>query len=425
MSEHPKNNAAAKVSTPVGTQNSGNWIVKLLCVFAAFLLWLYVMVVVSPEYQETFYEIPITLTGIEDLKKDHGLSIYNSEEAGTVNVTVAGKRSIVLKLEEDQIVATADVSGISSPGKTNVTIDVELPSGVTLVEKSQNKVQLVTEESVSRVIPINEKVINLDLPASYELGSVKYSFDTIQVSGPKSIVDSIAAARVNIDFEGRTTSFDATCDIYFINAFGDRVTSPYIQYDETQVDVYVPVYRSLTVPVEVSFVYGYLNESNATITVTPSEVTVKGEEAAMRADTLISPILLDEKKITENSYGRTITLQPAEGVMIEDDITNVQVQVDVDPSIQYMVLSVTDIEVTGADGIQYAVMDDELQVTLRGPLEALAKIRPADVYALVDLSGYSADNIGIVTKTPTIVIDVEDASEICEVGEYSVQVQIN
>lgn len=111
--------------------------------------------------------------------------------------------------------------------------------------------------------------------------------------------------------------------------------------------------------------------------------------------------------------------------MIEDDITSVQVQVDIDPSIQYMVLSVTDIEVTGADGIQYAVMDDELQVTLRGPLDALAKIRPSDVYALVDLSGYSADNIGIVTKTPTIVIDVEDASAICEVGEYSVQVQIN
>lgn len=421
MNEHSKK----PINSMTSERNSGNWIVKLLCVFAAFLLWLYVMIVVSPEYQETFYEIPVTLTGIDDLKKDHGLSIYNSEEAGTVNVTVAGKRSVVLKLEEDQIVATADVSGISSPGKTNVTIDVELPSGLTLVEKSQNKVQLVTEESVSRVLPINEKVENLDLPAGYELGSVRYSFDTVQVTGPKSIVDSIAAARVNIDFAGRTTSFDATCDIYFINAFGDRVTSSYLQYDETQVDVYVPVYRSLTVPVEVSFVYGYLNETNATITVTPSEVTIKGEEAAMRAETLLSPILLDEKKITENSYGRTITLQPAEGVMIEDDITSVQVQVDIDPSIQYMVLSVTDIEVTGADGIQYAVMDDELQVTLRGPLDALAKIRPSDVYALVDLSGYSADNIGIVTKTPTIVIDVEDASAICEVGEYSVQVQIN
>lgn len=421
MNENPRKNPAAGTDG----QGSHNWIVKLLCVFAAFLLWLYVMIVVSPEFQETFYEIPVQVVGMEDLKKDHGLSIYNSAEAGTIEVTVAGKRSIVLKLEEDQIVATADVSGISSPGKTNVNIDVELPSGLTLIEKSQNKVAFVTEESVTRVFPLTEKVENLDLPASYELGNVRYSFDTIQVSGPKSIVDSIAAARVAIDFNDRTTSFAQTCDIYFIDALNDRVTSAYLQYDETQVDVYVPIYRSLTVPVEVSFVYGYLNDSNATITVTPSEVTVKGEESAMRADTLLSPILLDEKKITENSYGRTITLQPADGVMIEDDITSVQVHVDVDPSIQYMVLSVTDIEVTGADGIQYAVMDDELQVTLRGPLEQLAKIRPSDVYALVDLSGYSADNIGIVTKTPTIVIDIEDASEICEVGEYSVQVQIN
>jgi len=43
----------------------------------------------------------------------------------------------------------------------------------------------------------------------------------------------------------------------------------------------------------------------------------------------------------------------------------------------------------------------------------------------VDLSGYSSDSSAKVTKTPTIVIDAEDAADVYEVGEYAVQVQIN
>ena len=79
----------------------------------------------------------------------------------------------------------------------------------------------------------------------------------------------------------------------------------------------------------------------------------------------------------------------------------------------------------GASGIRYEIEDRELQIVLRGPLEQLSGIRPSDVYALVDLSGYSSDSSAKVTKTPTIVIDAENAADVYEVGEYAVQVQIN
>ncbi|MBQ8402500.1 MAG: hypothetical protein IJX14_11295, partial [Clostridia bacterium] len=107
------------------------------------------------------------------------------------------------------------------------------------------------------------------------------------------------------------------------------------------------------------------------------------------------------------------------------NINQVQVNVEIDPSIQYMDLTVTDIEATGANGIRYTIEDKELLVTLRGPIQKLGSIRPSDVYAVVDLSGYSAENSGMVTKTPSIIIDAEDAEGVYEVGEYTVQVRIN
>ncbi|MBR4961535.1 MAG: hypothetical protein IKY52_11620, partial [Clostridia bacterium] len=99
---------------------------------------------------------------------------------------------------------------------------------------------------------------------------------------------------------------------------------------------------------------------------------------------------------------------------------------DVDSSIQSIEVLVTDIEVTGASGgIRYEVVEDEILVTLRGPREQLSKLRPHDIYVEVDLSGYSTQTSGTITKTAVVVIDAEDTAGLYEVGEYTVQVRIN
>ena len=412
-----------------GKQTSGNWIVKLLCVIAAFFLWLYVMIVVNPVYQETFQDIPVRVVGMEELRKNSNLSIYDMSEnkaaVTTIHVTVSGKRSRVLLLEAEEIVATADVSRITSAGKANVTIDVELPDGVSLVEKSMNKVSLTLEESAIKLLPLSENIVGLDLPSGYEHGTVEYSFDNIEVSGPKSIIDDIASAKVQIDFNGRMTSFEENCDIYFVNSRGNRVNSPYLQYDETQVLTRVPVYRSVTVPVEVYFKNHFINETNAVISVVPKEVTLKGEEDAMHQEVLLAPVILDEKNITDKMYGKTVSLQPAEGVMIQENNANVQVQVTLEDFMNHREMTVTDIQVTGASGLRYEIVEEELQIKLLGPVEELGKIRSSDLSAVVDLSGYSPENSGEITRTPIIEIDAEGVSNVCAVGDYTIHIEIN
>ena len=64
-------------------------------------------------------------------------------------------------------------------------------------------------------------------------------------------------------------------------------------------------------------------------------------------------------------------------------------------------------------------------MTLRGPVEKLRKIRLSDLSALVDLSSATSSGGAILTKSAKIVIDTEDAEGVYEVGEYTVQVQVN
>ena len=134
--------------------------------------------------------------------------------------------------------------------------------------------------------------------------------------------------------------------------------------------------------------------------------------------------MIDEKKITGNTYSATRSLRSADNVII-DGVQEVNVDVTIDANIGTMEFELRDIEVTGASGINYTILTDSLPITLRGPIEKLRKIRLSDLSAVVDLSSSTANGSAILTKSARIVIDSEDSEGIYEVGEYTVQVQVD
>jgi len=113
--------------------------VKILCIFVAFCMWIYVMSVESPEFEQTFSHIAVELVGTEELV-DKGLAIYNGY--GTmIDVTLSGKKSVVSKLTEKDIVATVNVGNITDQSNRYVCrISVDVPAGCKLVGMSQDTI---------------------------------------------------------------------------------------------------------------------------------------------------------------------------------------------------------------------------------------------------------------------------------------------
>ena len=74
---------------------------KLLAVLVsaviAFGLWLYVITVVSPESEQTYYDIPVVLQN-KDVLNERGLMIVG--EAPTVTLVLKGNRTILNELNE-------------------------------------------------------------------------------------------------------------------------------------------------------------------------------------------------------------------------------------------------------------------------------------------------------------------------------------
>lgn len=418
-----KHNATVLDADSLPTQHKGgDWVAKIVCLFIAFVIWFYVMQVDSPEYTETFHSVDIKLTNTSVLEDVAGLSVY-SGYGTTVDVTVIGKKSVINKLTADDFSVTADVSGITSAGLHAVQIDVDVPPGLSLDSVSQNTVQVYADEKSSTVVEIRARITSIMTGSQLEVGEPRPRHETVVVTGPKSALDEIDHAEITLSLGNVSASMTASGPLVLVDKNGSQINNPYLRLARTEVTVDIPVYTTKTLPVAVNYKYGYFNDGNVVVTTDPAEITLRGDPAVLEKMTEIVITTLDEKKIAGN-VTQTISLMLDEGIEAADGTENVTVNVS-HVNTHTKTFTVSDIDVTGAVGVACEILTPSLTVTVRGTLAELALLKSTDISAVVDMSGYTEDSSGIITKTAVILIDSVHSKNVYEIGEYTVQVKLN
>lgn len=399
-----------------------DWIPKALCLLFAFFIWLYVMQVDSPEHEEVFHSVSVELINTSVLEGESGLSIY-SGYGNMVDVTVIGKKSVINKLSSEDIRVNADVSDLKTAGFHSVSLKADLPAGLTLGSLSQNSIQVYCDEKASAVVDVRARLTSFTMASRLEMGELQTDYDTVVVSGPKTALSQISYALVTLDLGNVDASITATGKLSLMDSSGNRIENPYLRMSRSEVTVYVPVYTYKTLPLTVRYKYGYYNSENVNVTIQPSTLEVRGDPAVLDRLTEIVVATLDEKKIA----GDVTQLAPLElesGLTAADGTENATIRVEHIGTYTHT-FNVTDIDVTGAVGIRYEILDKSLSVTVRGTLEQLSRLKTTDFSAVVDLSGYSENSSGVIREPAVIRIDSTYAAGVYEIGDYSVQVKLN
>ena len=418
-------------SAPViryGDESHGNtggrktWLAKIACLFLAFIIWLYVMQVDSPEHEETIYAVEVALINTATLEGERNLSVY-SGYGNTVDVTVIGQKSVISKLTAEDFKVTADVSQITSSGMHSVDLHVELPSDVSLSTLSQNSIQVYCDEKASVVVDVRARISSFTMESRLEMGELDVNYDTIIVTGPKETLDSIRYALVTLELGQISASMNASGKLILIDEDGKEIENPYLRMSRSDVTVNIPIYTTKTLPLSVAYKYGYFNEENVRITISPAQLTVRGDPEVLDSMTELVVTTLDEKEISDN-VTQMLRLELPASLSAIDGTENVMLgitHVNTFPSVFY----VTDIDVVGAENIEYQLLEKSIAVMVRGTPEDLSKLRSNDFSAVVDLSGYSAQSSGIIREYARIRIDSALAKNVYEIGEYTVQVRLN
>lgn len=407
----------------VRTSRAQDIAARILCALAAVMLWLYVTSIDSPDHERTFTGVLVSIENEAQLLDRESMSVISGYD-NTVSVTVRGKKSDIDKYASSDISAFVDLSGITASGRHALEVVAAPPAGLTAIEVTPNTVSVYTDQVASKMVPVDVN-LHYTMESTYGLGVPEKNIEQVKVTGPAGVLETIAFARAELELGHVTSSMTQRVPLTLIGDDGNPVTNPYIRSDATDVLVNIPVYMYKDIPVTVDFKYGYLNESNAKVTIEPSTLTVRGDPKVLANFNTYQALVIDETKIT-GDYSQVARLTLPEGVTNVDRIENVTVSlahVGTETRTLSMISSRINVEVPEEKG--YEFLESVFTFTIRGPEDIVGNFRQSHMSATVDLSAYR-DVVGIVTVPVTVTpLSSSYADRVYAVGTYHIQVRLS
>lgn len=242
-----------KIGSKIRSIFFSHWLLKIISLLLAFALWFVVISTDDPVDEKRFQNIRVNLLNTE-LLTENG-QIYEVLDNTDIlrTVTFDAPSSVRREIQSSDIVAEADLTNLTVTN--TVEIKFSCPRYSDQVQNIRGNIEYVKlniEEKVDSWINIG--VIKTgDVAEGYMIGSTTLDRNRLHIEGPKSAIDAIERAVVDVDVTGITSNSTASGEIRLIDSDGNEVTRESVVKNLDVVTVSVTVWNIKEVPV----VYGY------------------------------------------------------------------------------------------------------------------------------------------------------------------------
>ena len=427
----------------------------LLSVLIAFGLWLYVVTVVNPEWEETFYNIPVALEN-EQILHDRGLMLVSDEDP-KVTLRLSGNRADMIKLNSSNITIRADLSRIYSAGEQSINYSIVYPGDVPsnafeIVSQTPQQITLQVVERKSKAVDVVLKLIGAEPGYMALEEDVLLDYEKITISGPADVIDRIAVAEVTVDLTGQKATINQEFDYAFKDAEGNEITNKWVKATPQKINCTIKIQKVLDMTVAVDVLEGagltakdyeiiYYNQETGEVINTPivisgseTQLAVAQSAGVFKDNKLVIAPAIDLALIagTQTDNGLEIVvsdldigelLTPYE-LINHSGINVVKVVVKIpntDAKIfQIKTFPITNIEqVNVPAGLKVNITTKTLNVTMRGPEYQVKWIKEADITVQVDFSNAV---VGEGKYTATVIFTRYNQSFV--VGSYVVNATV-
>ena len=398
----------------------------LLCLVVSLGMWLYVVNYISPESEAMFYNIPVVFEGETVLTTERNLMITNISST-TVNMKISGNRSDLNKVNSSNIVIKVDLSKVYDPGETQLSYSYAFPGDVpqgalTVENKFPSAITITTDSKRTREIPV-KTVYTGSAPEGFitDTENAVLDYTYVNVTGPSKVVELIDHARIDVDLTGRVESINESFVYTLCDADGKPVNAEQIVTDVAEVYLKLAIQRFQEVMLKLNLTYGGgTNENNVLVDLAPQSIRVSGSEKMLESLTELVVGSVDLSTIEEDTT-LTFPINLPEGVTNLSGVTEVTATIKFD-NLAIKKFQVSNIQVVNVpEGMEYDLMSQVLEVTLRGNKVMVGMLDPNDISAVVDLSGKEP---GTFTVKATIIITNSNYASVGEMGSHSVSVTL-
>lgn len=397
----------------------------VIAIVVSCALWMYVSLVVSPESEATYENIPVVLDGTATLESKNLMIV--SDTNLRVDLLLVGNRQDLNKLNSANITILADLSHITQAGEHNVKYNIFYPGTVQsgtieAQEKNPQYITVVVVEREEKTIPVEVDYLG-SVPENFIAQDATLDHATITVSGPKEEIDRIDHARISVELTGRTTDIVGSYRYTLCDAKGSSIeNSGHITASASEIRSTVKINQIKKLKLVYDIIPGGGIDASK-VTVTPVEeahtwITVSGSQSVLASLEGIYLGAIDLSKQTQS--GRvTFSIEMPEGVENFSGFWTVSYDVEIP------VLEIRQFSVNKANCILVNVPEDiliefkfeERDVWLRGPAEVLDQLSAENIRAIVDYDaqGTIKLNNNNQLRVSFIIVDAE-GNEITEVG---------
>jgi len=400
----------------------------LIAVFAlvcALFLWVYVTDLQGEPYEATFSGVKVVFEGEATLRETRGYVITDVSNT-TVSVKIEGDRRVVLSLDAADLTAVIDVSGYSRIDTYTPSYKIVYPnniqsSSLTITSRTPELVSFYVDKVETRVYDVRG-IFSGNAAKGYGAEPLEFSPNTVRVTGPKSDLDLIDCAWVEVAREDVDRTLILDSDYVLIDTDGNPVDISNLELEMQTVTVTLPIITIKEVALTIDIIDGGgATEASVAYGISPSTITLSGDSAVLDGLNSISIAKIDLALLEENSLTEqyTIVLPNDTEIISGPKEATLSLEIKGLETKKMTVTNFSSINVT--NGYEAAIETEELEITIRGKASVLKEIAANNIRAVADLSEFG-DTIGIVSAPVKIYID--GTTEAGAVGSYTIYVEI-
>lgn len=240
-----------------------------VCLVMSVTVWLFVMSTDDPGFEKQLTGVEVNIEGSSVLSGGN-MSIINGY-GNNVNVTLKGKRGDIGSLSAEDLHMYVDVSGIIEPGRYTLPVLLDLPKNSTLISIEPSNIAVNVDVNSSTMIDVK---VGLDysMDASYSISETVLSKESVLVSGPKSVLDTVKYAGVNFNVGRIDKSLTLVGAVQLFDEYGNVISNPYVKSNVSEITVLIKVTTTKSVPLVAKISNNY-----SIMEFKPSTITVEGD----------------------------------------------------------------------------------------------------------------------------------------------------
>lgn len=389
--------------------------IKLLSLFLAIILWLYIASGENPII-ENFIDISLIQNNLSE-------DLVIKEFPQNVSIGIKGPKNIINNISSHHINGIVDFSEISKEGLYKLKVEVSAPKGTQITRIIPAEIKVEVERILTKEVEVGYSLIGIPEKGFSLADEPQFNPLKVKIIGAQSVLESVKQTICAIDISGIKEDLNRKIKVKAVDVNGNEVREVKIEPDIVEVSISLARgYPEKQLPVKPRIIGKpapgyYISE----ILSNPDEIKIFGNYSKISNLEFLETIPIDVNGITKTL---SVKVPPAleEGLNIgEGETTLIEVTIQVkEVIIQKILKNISVLPQNLSPFVSCEIKPEVVNITVEGKNILIDKLEAKDIKAFVKFT----DNFKVEQKVK-VQVDLPEGISLIEVEPEEVTVLIN